>query len=927
MKTRTIKFLFIFFLFPYIYIFPVFAFEGNEILQTNSTMSLKILDQSTSCSEARDGMSIQVGYLIQSETDQSVILDFSLHSQDNQIIQNQNAVWNDQSTLISKGNHWYYKSFLINMPPGAPIGFYDATWRVKSSGEEFIRNKENYFTIISPIPISLPILLYHDISLEKDNYAIEPQLLKDHFSALKSYGYETITIQDLMEFRAGLKKPILITFVNGWRSMYNTVLSLLQQYDYVAECFVIPNNACGKSHLFCRSYLTWNQMREMEETGLVDIQSNSFSFKNFLDLNDENLFFELSNSKSQLEANLQKQVLYISWPYGKSDYRIQKMAHQCGYFAAFSDFDEIETNCYDKWQLKRLVMNSSITCDYNPQKPKNCFLVKLEDENCSFPFIQIHSVDYFDPETNEKIQTIAPGKRVAVRVTASNQGESAYVNVNYKLQDTFKDHPKTYFNSEDADFSQDSLFMFNAGGEHKVFSWTFDIPPDTPSGFLTHLIKFCDSQNVITYAELEDYQLFVNATSLKYIDTSLSQTEARDGMTLEIGSYMKSDYNGIGEFSFSLAGPNGELIDCPLAKNTDNLFGEKWHYQSFLLNMPPFASPGVYDAIWRVKWGEQERFYIKEDYLNILPTIPLSIPILLYHAVDTYNDESYTIHKDLFEKHLYALKSYGYESITIQDLMDFRAGLKTPPLKPILITFDDGRDNVYTSAIPLLRQFNFKAAFFVLPSKSESITYLSWDQIEDMQESGLFDIQSHTYTHAYLPEIIEEQLFIELQASKYILELKIQNPIKYIAWPYGFNGFREHQMAYQCGYFAALAVQDKYETDCYNKWQLRRLVMNSSITCDYDPENPKNCFLIKLQDPDFVYPLIQIHSVDYFNPQTGDILEIAKPGETIAVRALYSNKGEAAAITIRLILSQENDNVNSILFDSNNIISSGKDIL
>ena len=135
----------------------------------------------------------------------------------------------------------------------------------------------------------------------------------------------------------------------------------------------------------------------------------------------------------------------------------------------------------------------------------------------------------------------------------------------------------------------------------------------------------------------------------------------------------------------------------------------------------------------------------------------IELPILMYHHMLKSSKllGDYTITPTEFENDLKYLKEHGYTTIQVQDLISFCNGESTLPEKPVMITFDDGYESVYEYAYPLLKQYGMKAVVSIigyytdLYSKTEekhiNYSHLTWTQLREMVESGVFEIQNHTY--------------------------------------------------------------------------------------------------------------------------------------------------------------------------------------
>ena len=137
-------------------------------------------------------------------------------------------------------------------------------------------------------------------------------------------------------------------------------------------------------------------------------------------------------------------------------------------------------------------------------------------------------------------------------------------------------------------------------------------------------------------------------------------------------------------------------------------------------------------------------------------------PIIMYHLIDSAratNKYLYVSPKKL-EKDLAYLKKKGYKSLFPEDVFDLE-GAK----KPVLITFDDGYENNFTNAYPLLKKYKMKATIFVVSDRIGTENYLNEEQIREMSESGLVRIYSHTRTHADLTELSLDEVEKEFAES------------------------------------------------------------------------------------------------------------------------------------------------------------------
>ena len=136
-----------------------------------------------------------------------------------------------------------------------------------------------------------------------------------------------------------------------------------------------------------------------------------------------------------------------------------------------------------------------------------------------------------------------------------------------------------------------------------------------------------------------------------------------------------------------------------------------------------------------------------------LPADRSAIPVLLYHGIGPESafsnaaDASYGVDADAFAKQVTAMHHAGYETIDLQQFVDFV--LKKPvdlPPRPLLLTFDDARADSWTGSDAILKQLGFNAVMFVDVGRVDDgdREYLTWKELETVQDSGRWELQLHS---------------------------------------------------------------------------------------------------------------------------------------------------------------------------------------
>ena len=198
---------------------------------------------------------------------------------------------------------------------------------------------------------------------------------------------------------------------------------------------------------------------------------------------------------------------------------------------------------------------------------------------------------------------------------------------------------------------------------------------------------------------------------------------------------------------------------------------------------------------------------------------PAAIPVLLYHRVvpeapkDSHHGIWVTIQS--FEQNLHSLKHRGYSPITFEQYQLFLNREFILPKKPVILTFDDGYEDNYTFAFPLLKKYGFPAVIFLAAETKRRTNF--WDadepqvplmnneQIREMSGAGI-EFGSHTVTHPNLSHCSPEQMRKELFESKKILEQLTGKKIISLAYPYGAVNEHIKSLAAEAGYIFGIAT-------------------------------------------------------------------------------------------------------------------------
>ena len=166
---------------------------------------------------------------------------------------------------------------------------------------------------------------------------------------------------------------------------------------------------------------------------------------------------------------------------------------------------------------------------------------------------------------------------------------------------------------------------------------------------------------------------------------------------------------------------------------------------------------------------------------------PEGFPILEYHTI-TKNpmkgSEVYNVPPEEFAAQLDYLKQKGYTTVTLREFMQAKHGKITLPENPIVLTFDDGYENIYTEMLPILEAKGMKAVVYVITNELDKPGYLTLEQVKDMQKRGI-EIGSHTADHLALVNESAEMQLHQVSDSRIFLHWSGLEPIYTFSYPNG----------------------------------------------------------------------------------------------------------------------------------------------
>jgi len=196
----------------------------------------------------------------------------------------------------------------------------------------------------------------------------------------------------------------------------------------------------------------------------------------------------------------------------------------------------------------------------------------------------------------------------------------------------------------------------------------------------------------------------------------------------------------------------------------------------------------------------------------------ITVPVLVYHRFGPTVADGMTVTTKVFESQLQWLKDHQFTVIPLRTLVNYLRGQgPPPPPQSVVITADDGHKTVYSDMLPLVRKYNIPVTLFIYPSciSNPHAPYaMTWEQLKDLQKTGLFDLQGHTFWHPNFkkdkkklkPAEFQKELDKQLVTSKTILEKRFGTTVDLLAWPFGIYNDELEKDAAKAGYVAAFSI-------------------------------------------------------------------------------------------------------------------------
>lgn len=236
---------------------------------------------------------------------------------------------------------------------------------------------------------------------------------------------------------------------------------------------------------------------------------------------------------------------------------------------------------------------------------------------------------------------------------------------------------------------------------------------------------------------------------------------------------------------------------------------------------------------------------------------------MAYHHVNPEGN-FINVKPQIFETHMRYLNEHGFTALHTNEFFAIMNGQQMPHKNSVMITFDDGWLDNWIFAFPVLKRYGMKAVIFAitslitekgkrqridegtpsgLPSHKEcqkmieaglsSEVMLSWEELREMEDSGLVDAQSHTHTHKRWDKLYNDDkmkldaLYQDLKLSKEMIEERLDKKCNTLCWPWGIYNKDYIDLARSLGYELLFTTEKGTNTPETGSWEIKRLVIGN----------------------------------------------------------------------------------------------------
>lgn len=261
---------------------------------------------------------------------------------------------------------------------------------------------------------------------------------------------------------------------------------------------------------------------------------------------------------------------------------------------------------------------------------------------------------------------------------------------------------------------------------------------------------------------------------------------------------------------------------------------------------------GLEELIEAAKNLEKDNIRLKRENRRLKKIIDQGVakqvPVLLYHHLyngdlnnSQFKGNGAVVSVDSFREQMKYLKENNYYTATLEELELFMAKKIDLPKKTVVITFDDGYYSNIEYAYPILKEYDQRAAIFVVgrgvedatnnPDNPSPLRGLGFEDIKNT--SDVLEFHSHTYNlHRYIDNEPALTVVGKEEVVEDLTRIKEQIGTKYLAYPFGGYNETTIEALNEVGYKLAFTVINGYTSPNSGKFEIPRIIIWPSTTIE-----------------------------------------------------------------------------------------------
>jgi peptidoglycan/xylan/chitin deacetylase (PgdA/CDA1 family) len=210
---------------------------------------------------------------------------------------------------------------------------------------------------------------------------------------------------------------------------------------------------------------------------------------------------------------------------------------------------------------------------------------------------------------------------------------------------------------------------------------------------------------------------------------------------------------------------------------------------------------------------------------TLFPTVPAPVdapadpagggpppPILMYHYIRSVDQSidplgyELSVTPDDFNNQMAWLHEQGYIGVRMDGITRCLRGEAPCPSKAIALTFDDGYEDAYSSALPTLKRYGLVATFYIITGSIGQPGYMTWEQVAALRDAGM-EIGAHTVSHPDLTLLDWETAGYEIGQAKADLDQHLHINVTSFCYPTGLYNAGIEEQVRAAGYLNAITTR------------------------------------------------------------------------------------------------------------------------